>query len=156
MKYLLISDLHYVLKHFDWVLNVASQFDAVIMAGDQIDGRSHVYMRVQIPVILKYLERLQTHTQLLVCSGNHDLNVRGGNGERIAKWLEPVREMGITTDGDSFEINDTLVYSMSLVGWTEYQRVHLSATGQGCRQNKTELDMGIPWPARQFPDQLDR
>ena len=108
MKFLLISDLHYVLKHYDWVLNVASQFNAVIMAGDQIDGRSHVYMRVQIPVILKYLERLQTQTQLLVCSGNHDLNVRGGEGERIARWLEPVRESGIITDGDSFGMNDTL------------------------------------------------
>lgn len=108
MKCLLVSDLHYVLKHFDWVLNVAGQFDVVVMAGDQIDGRSHVYMRIQIPVIMKYLKRLQTHTRLLVCSGNHDLDVRGGDGERIASWLKPVRESGIATDGDSALINNTL------------------------------------------------
>jgi len=108
MKCLLVSDLHYVLTHFDWVLNIANQFDVVIMAGDQINGCSPVHLRVQIPVILKYLERLQTHAQLMVCSGNHDLDVRGSNGERIAKWLEPVRESGITTDGDSFNINNTL------------------------------------------------
>jgi Icc-related predicted phosphoesterase len=108
MKFLLVSDLHYVLKHFDWVLSIASQFDAVVIAGDQIDGRSHVYMRVQIPVILKYMERLQAQTQLLVCSGNHDVNVRGGDGERIARWLEPARNSGIITDGNSFEKNGTL------------------------------------------------
>lgn len=108
MKCLLVSDLHYVLKHFDWVLSVAGQFDAVVMAGDQINGQTNVYMRVQIPVILKYLERLQTHTQLLVCSGNHDLNVRGPNGERTASWLKSVRDFGIVTDGDSFEANEIL------------------------------------------------
>ena len=69
MKCLLVSDLHYVLKHFDWVLSIADQFDVVVMAGDQIDARSHVYMRIQIPVILKYLQRLQANTRLLVSSG---------------------------------------------------------------------------------------
>ncbi len=108
MKCLLISDLHYVLKHFDWVLNISDQYDLVIMAGDQIDGCSYVYMRVQIPVILKYLERIHSKTPLMVCSGNHDLNVRGKNGERTASWLEPLREMGIAIDGDSLEINDVL------------------------------------------------
>ena len=108
MKCLLVSDLHYVLKHFDWVLNIAGQFDVVVMAGDQIDARSHVYMRIQIPVILKYLQRLQVNTRLLVSSGNHDLDVRGDHGERIARWLEPVRESGIVTDGDSIVISDTL------------------------------------------------
>jgi Icc-related predicted phosphoesterase len=108
MKCLLVSDLHYDLRELDWVVSVASQFDVVIMAGDQIDGRSHVYMRVQIPVIMKYLELIQAQTQLLVCSGNHDLNVRGPLGERIARWMEPVRESGIVTDGDSIKIGNIL------------------------------------------------
>ena len=108
MKCLLVSDLHYALKHFDWVLRNASKFRVVIIAGDQVDGRSHVYMRVQVPVILKYLERLKTQTQLLVCSGNHDLDSRADHGERVAHWMESVRSSGITTDGDCIQIDDTL------------------------------------------------
>ena len=108
MKCLLVSDLHYVLKHFDWLLSVADQFELVVMAGDQVDGRSHVYMRVQVPVILKYLQRLKTQTQLLVSSGNHDLDVRADHGERVARWMESVRSSGIATDGDCVEFGETL------------------------------------------------
>ena len=41
MKCLLVSDLHYKLKHFDWLVTVAEYFDCIIIAGDQIDARSH-------------------------------------------------------------------------------------------------------------------
>lgn len=108
MKYLLVSDLHYVLRYFDWLLKVSDQYDAVVIAGDQIDGQSHVYLRVQIPVILKYLEKLQQRTQILVCSGNHDLDGPGANGERRAKWLTSASNMGIAIDGDSVVINNIL------------------------------------------------
>lgn len=108
MKCLLVSDLHYALKQFDWLVSVAHRFDAIVIAGDQVDGRSHVYMRVQVPVILKYLQRLQTHARLLVSSGNHDLDIRGEHGERVARWMESVRAAGIPTDGDSVEAGETL------------------------------------------------
>ena len=108
MKCLLVSDLHYALKHFDWLLSVANRFELVVIAGDQIDGRSHVYMRVQVPVILKYLQRLKTRTRLLVSSGNHDLDVRAEHGERVAHWMESVRSSGIATDGECVQIGNTL------------------------------------------------
>ena len=37
MKCLLISDLHYALKQFDWASNVAQDFDVVVIAGDHLD-----------------------------------------------------------------------------------------------------------------------
>ena len=45
MRCLLVSDLHYVLKQFDWVLGTAEQFDVVVVAGDHIDISSSVDAR---------------------------------------------------------------------------------------------------------------
>jgi Icc-related predicted phosphoesterase len=120
MKCLLVSDLHYKLKHFDWLVTVAAHFDCIIIAGDQIDARSHVYLRIQVPVILKYLEKLQQITQVMVCSGNHDLNVRGPHGDRIAKWLEKAKDLGIVIDGDSLLLGNTL---FSVCPWWDGEKV---------------------------------
>jgi Icc-related predicted phosphoesterase len=109
MKYLLVSDLHYALKQYDWTATVASNFDVVVIAGDHLDIASSVDGGVQVVVILKYLKRLMVQTQLLVSSGNHDLDVRDESGEKVARWMNRVRHMGIPTDGDSVMLGDTLV-----------------------------------------------
>ena len=109
MKCLLVSDLHYALKQFDWIHSVAERFDLVVIAGDQLDISSIVDVDVQIVVILKYLRRLQAKTQLLVSSGNHDLNGRNATGERAANWLSRARALGVPVDGDHVEIDDTLI-----------------------------------------------
>ena len=48
-------------------------------------------------------------TRLLVSSGNHDLDSRDATGEKIARWMGRVRQMGIPTDGDSVMLGTTLV-----------------------------------------------
>src|SRR5580658_9359905 len=108
MQFLLVSDLHYALKQYDWTVAVASAFDVVVIAGDHLDIASRVDGGVQIVVILKYLKRLIGRTQLLVSSGNHDLDVRDESGEKVARWMDRVRQMGIPTDGDSVMLGDTL------------------------------------------------
>lgn len=108
MKCLLISDLHYALKQFDWVSNVAKNFDVVVLAGDHLDISSAVDIRFQIPVILNYLKRIHPVTTLMICSGNHDLDARGPAGEKVAKWISKARQIGATSDGDSVTIKDTL------------------------------------------------
>jgi predicted phosphodiesterase len=108
VKGLLISDLHYALKQFDWVSNVAKNFDVVVIAGDHLDISSAVDIRFQIPVILTYLKRIHPVTTLMICSGNHDLDARGPAGEKIAKWISKARQIGATSDGDSVTIKDTL------------------------------------------------
>lgn len=108
MKCLLVSDLHYALKQYDWVTEVASDYDVVVIGGDHLDISGHVDGRVQIVVILKYLKRLMTETQLIVCSGNHDLDGTNEAGEKVPKWIEKVRDLGIPTDGESLEIGDVL------------------------------------------------
>lgn len=107
MRFLLVSDLHYALQQYDWIAGVAPEFDAVVIAGDHLDGHSSVDGGVQIVVLLKVLQRMMGKTRLFVSSGNHDLDSRDGGGERVARWMEKVRALGIATDGDSLVIPGT-------------------------------------------------
>ena len=109
MRFLLVSDLHYALKQYDWTVSVASNFDVVVIAGDHLDIASRVDGGVQVVVILKYLKRLMGCSQLIVSSGNHDLDARDDSGERVARWINQVRQLGVPTDGDSVMVGATLV-----------------------------------------------
>ena len=109
MRCLLVSDLHYALKQFDWVHATADGFDLVVIAGDHLDISSLVDVDAQIVVILNYLRRVKSKTRLVVSSGNHDLNARNAAGERVPRWLSKVRELGVPVDGDVLEIDDTLI-----------------------------------------------
>lgn len=109
MKFLLVSDLHYTLKQFDWIDHVAAQFDVVVIAGDHLDISSTVSLDAQIVVILNYLRRLHAKTTLLVSSGNHDLNARSAEGEKIARWMTRVRALGVLADGAHVELDDMTI-----------------------------------------------
>src|SRR6266853_1560075 len=108
MRCLIVADLHYSLPQFDWLLSAAPQFDLVIFAGDALDIGSAVAFRAQIVVVKKYLARLAGLTRVILCSGNHDLDERNPEGEKIARWIGDVRALGIACDGDSLTIGDTL------------------------------------------------
>ena len=108
MKCLLVSDLHYTLKQFDWLDRVAGDFDIVVIAGDHLDISSMVALDAQVVVILTYLRRLRGKTTLLVSSGNHDLNARDAADEKVARWMSRVRQLGVVSDGDSLEVGGTL------------------------------------------------
>ena len=114
MRGLLVSDLHYALKQFDWVHDVADRFDLVVIAGDSLDVSSVVALGAQIVVVSKYLRRLSDRTRLITSSGNHDLNARAKDGERVATWLAKGRVPGVLTDGDYVEIDDT---SITICPW---------------------------------------
>ena len=107
MKCLLVSDLHYTLKQFDWVDRIAGQFDVVVIAGDHLDISSVVALDAQVVVVLAYLRRVLGKTKLLVSSGNHDLDARDAADEKVARWMARVRQLGVPVDGDRLEIGDT-------------------------------------------------
>lgn len=109
MKILVVSDFHYALPQFDWLVGAAPAYDLVIFAGDLLDTNSFVDPGTQIVVVLKYLKRISELTRIVVCSGNHDLDAVGGDGEKHAQWLNAVRRMAIATDGDTISIGDTLI-----------------------------------------------
>src|SRR3954452_9575013 len=107
MRCLVVADLHYSLPQFDWLLSAAAEFDLVIFAGDALDVGSSVDFRAQIMVVKKYLSLLSGLTRVILCSGNHDLDERSAEGEKISGWVGEVRELGIASDGDSLTIGDT-------------------------------------------------
>ena len=108
MRCLVVADLHYSLPQFDWLLSAAPHFDVVIFAGDALDVGSRVDFRAQIVVVKKYLSLLSGLTRVIVCSGNHDLDDRNPEGEKIARWIGDIGELGIACDGGSLSIGDTL------------------------------------------------
>lgn len=108
MRCLLVSDLHYTLKQFDWVLSNADAFDVVVIAGDHLDISSGVELQAQIAVILSYLKRLGGKTRVIVCSGNYDLDSRNPDDEKCARWILKSRRFGVPSDEDSVLINGTL------------------------------------------------
>ena len=109
MRILLVSDLHYTLRQFDWIVEAAPDFDLVVLAGDQLDVSSSVECDAQIVVVLKYLELIAGVCPVIVSSGNHDLSGPDANGERAALWLDEARSLGVHTDGDALAVDDTLI-----------------------------------------------
>ena len=87
MRCLVVADLHYALPQYDWVLSVAARFDVVVIAGDHLDIASPVAGRAQTVVVRKYLDMLRQQTRLITCSGNHDLDSRDTDGEKVARWI---------------------------------------------------------------------
>jgi Icc-related predicted phosphoesterase len=108
MRILLTSDLHYKLRQYDWLIGNAAAYDAVVIAGDHIDGALPVPSEVQIAALSATLAAVAKESRVMVCSGNHDLNDRNGAGEMTANWLAPLRSAALAVDGDTVEVGDTL------------------------------------------------
>lgn len=108
MRVLLTSDLHYRLRQYDWLVAAAGSFDAVVVAGDHVDIASPVPAQVQVAALSASLGQLAARVPALVCSGNHDLDVRSAADEKTAGWLAALRLPGLVVDGDTVCIGDTL------------------------------------------------
>jgi Icc-related predicted phosphoesterase len=107
VRILIVSDLHYRLPHFDWLVKAAADVDAVALVGDLADVVNPVPLSVQVVVLQRYLETLSTSAQVLVASGNHDLDGPGVHGEQVSAWLRRAGGPRIHVDGSSFDIGDT-------------------------------------------------
>ncbi len=105
MRILAVSDLHFGLAQFDWVVEQADRYDLVIIAGDLLDIAGHLDLDSQITVVAKYLRTISGRTRLLVCSGNHDGDAKNEMQEYIARWLQRVRAAGLVVDGGSTELD---------------------------------------------------
>lgn len=112
MRMLLVSDLHYRLRQFDWLMKAAADVelsvDVLVIAGDLLDTRSAVPLDVQAIAVTAQLRSLGAHTTVLASSGNHDLDARDEAGEKTARWLSRARFDGVYVDGDSVLIDDVL------------------------------------------------
>jgi Icc-related predicted phosphoesterase len=104
MRVLLVGDLHYSLRQYDWLVDQAADFDLLVIAGDHLDISSVAPLEAQVPVVLGYLTHLAERTRLVASSGNHDLTSRDAAGEKAAPWLLAAREAGVVTDWDSRDV----------------------------------------------------
>ncbi|MFO1067054.1 MAG: metallophosphoesterase [Geminicoccaceae bacterium] len=109
MKVLVVADIHYSLRQFDWLLQQGPRYDVVIIAGDLLDLAAHVDMDTQVVVVNKYLAKLATLVPVVVSSGNHDLDSRDAAGERVAAWMQDLRYEGISIDGDHVRLPGALI-----------------------------------------------
>jgi Icc-related predicted phosphoesterase len=109
MRILHVSDLHYSLPQFDWVVAAARDFDLLILAGDHLRVGSVVPLDTQSETILEYFSLLRSATRIAACSGNHDLTGLDVEGEQSALWLRAASDMGVLTDGSSEFVGTTLV-----------------------------------------------
>lgn len=106
MQLLVASDLHYTLPQLDWILAQAPGFDAVVLAGDHLDISSAVPLESQIVVIGTYLEKMADVTDVVACSGNHDLTARNAHHEKSAPWIETAASAGVHVDWTRFDRGD--------------------------------------------------
>ena len=99
MRILVVSDLHYRLPHFDWLVEASP---AGRRGGDR--GRPRRRRQPGPPRRAdrrhrQYLKRLAERTTVLVASGNHDLDGPGWHGEQVATWLRRIQQSGLHVDG---------------------------------------------------------
>lgn len=105
MRLLLVSDLHYRLPHFDWLVKAAADVDVVVLAGDLASIATHVPVEVQAVVLEKYLTVLAESRTVLVSSGNHDLDGPGPHGEQVAGWLRRPLGERVFADGATVDLD---------------------------------------------------
>lgn len=149
MKCLLVSDLHYVLKQFDWVTRVADHFDVVVLAGDHLDISSTVDLRAQITVILTYLRRLNSKTRVIVSSGNHDLDARNAEGEKFAKWMARAQRLGVPADFDCLQADGAM---FTICPWWDGPLAREKVSEQIARDAEKPKDRWI-WVYHAPPDE---
>ena len=107
MRILVVSDLHYRLPHYDWLVQAAENVDVVALVGDLADVVNPVPFTVQVVVIEKYLALLGEKALVLASSGNHDLDGPGHHGEQTATWLRGNQEGNVHVDGASIDVDGT-------------------------------------------------
>ena len=64
VRILLVSDLHYSLKQFDWLVSPSTDYDLMVVAGDSLDVAALPPLDAQSVVILEYLSLLQHFDQV--------------------------------------------------------------------------------------------
>jgi predicted phosphodiesterase len=146
MRILLVSDLHYTLRQFDWVLAQAPHYDVVVLAGDHLDIASAVPLQAQSVVVLRYLALLRQATQVAVASGNHDLTGPDANGEQAALWLAQARDAHVPTDGQTLRLGDTAITICPWWDGPQGQAAVHAMLAQQARQRPARWVWVYHWP----------
>ena len=118
MKILIVSDLHYSLRQFDWLVAHCRDHDLIIIAGDLMELASAVDTDTQAAVVGQYFRKIAQQRPLIVCSGNHDL-VEEYDGSRSTEWLEDFAIPGLVVDKGVWESDELRI--LALPWWESEQ-----------------------------------
>lgn len=136
MTILSISDIHYSLQQFDWLVQNCKKYDLIILAGDMMDLGSYVETDTQAFVVGEYFKKICANVPMVVCSGNHDL-VDEGDGTRTAHWLHDFAIPGLTVDWQIFEGKGLKIFSFP---WWEAPEERAKVAQWLKEQRNTETD----------------
>lgn len=125
MNLLVVSDIHYSLPQYDWLVRESASRDLVIIAGDLMELASSVELDTQASVVSHYFRRIAATTPLVVCSGNHDL-IEEYDGSRSPVWLEELAIPNLTVDHGSYETPELRI--LSFPWWeTDVEKARIEA-----------------------------
>src|SRR5207237_10541750 len=85
---------------------------------------------------------------LMVSSGNHDLTARDDADEKVARWMARVHQLGVPSDGDRCEIDDT---SFTICPWWAGPRSREAVGAQLARDASTRRARWV-WGYHPPPD----
>jgi Icc-related predicted phosphoesterase len=112
MKILITADLHYREQWFRWLLNRATDYHLICIAGDLLDMFSREPRMVQAMEVSRWIRELAQLSRVAICSGNHDDAGRQISADRapVYEWLFALgKERNIITDGVTQTVNDLIV-----------------------------------------------
>ncbi|HSV37157.1 MAG TPA: metallophosphoesterase [Nocardioidaceae bacterium] len=135
MRILLVSDLHYRLRQYDWLYDTAPEYDVVVIAGDLLSLRSPVPAPAQFAAVSALISRIAGRQRLLVASGNHDVTHRDPYGEKAAIWLTRTEADGLFVDGASLMVDGTL---FTVCPWWDGDR------GRQALDERLAVDAAVP------------
>ncbi|MFW5834626.1 MAG: metallophosphoesterase family protein [Pseudomonadota bacterium] len=97
MQCLIVGDLHFHSRQFEWISANAKNYDALVLTGDLLDLTGHRPLYQQMQEVAALLQRWRNDTHVLVASGNHD----AVDSEHRAGWLSAAANAGCFVDGDT-------------------------------------------------------
>ena len=118
VRILAVSDLHFRLPHYDWLVRASADADVVTLSGDLANVASPVPIDVQAVVLGKYLATLSTNAMVLAASGNHDLDGPGPHGEQVAGWLRRAGDERRAHRRGQCRYRRRPLHDLPLVGWS--------------------------------------
>ena len=104
MRLLVAADIHDNLRQMAWLEAAASQYDAVIIAGDLLDVTGHRPLDAQRRTMQEALRLISMRAPVLVASGNHDATDDGD-----CAWLREIAGPRLFVDGSTVAWNGVAV-----------------------------------------------
>ena len=154
MRLLAVADLHYSLPQFDWVLEVAPDFDVVVLAGDLLELSSIVDRRAQAIVVQEIFQPLargdtardllrQSRSRCAERDRREDRQMARATpkrGRRLRRRVLPARRHSL--------------HRLPVVGRTDHAGRNRRAACRGRADRAQAMDLDPSRAARQIADQL--